>query len=105
MRKLLLANLAALAMTATSSAFAADMPLTKAPPLVERFSWTGCYRGGHIGGGWAQKDITDPVQIVQDSFLGAGNTVGVTTVNPSAAGVVIGGQIGCDYQFESNFVL
>ena len=106
MRKLLLANLAALAMTMAGSAFAADMPpIAKAPPLVERFSWTGCYLGGHIGGGWAQKDITDPVQVVQDSFLGAGSTVGVTTVSPSPTGVVIGGQIGCDYQFASNFVI
>ena len=106
MRKLLLANLAALAITMAGSAFAADMPpIAKAPPLVERFSWTGCYLGGHIGGGWAQKDITDPVQVVQDSFLGAGSTVGVTTVSPSPTGVVIGGQIGCDYQFASNFVI
>ena len=105
MRKFFLANLAALAMTMAGSAFAADMPITKAPPLVERFSWTGCYLGGHIGGGWAQKDITDPVQVVQDSFLGAGSTLGVTTVGPSPTGVVIGGQIGCDYQFASNFVI
>lgn len=105
MRKLLLANLAALATIAAGSAFAADMPIAKAPPLVERFSWTGCYLGGHIGGGWAHKDITDPVQLVQDSFLGAGNTVGVTTASPGPTGVVIGGQIGCDYQFDSNFVI
>jgi opacity protein-like surface antigen len=105
MRKLLLAHLAVLAMTAAGSAFAADMPITKAPPLVQRFSWTGCYLGGHIGGGWAKKDITDPVQVVQDSFLGPGNTVGVTTVSPGPTGVVIGGQIGCDYQFASNFVI
>jgi outer membrane immunogenic protein len=104
MRKPQIANLAALAMAAVSSAFAADMPITKAPPL-ERFSWTGCYLGGHIGGGWARKDITDPVQVVQDLFLGAGSTVGVTTVSPSPTGVVIGGQIGCDYQFASNFVI
>src|SRR6516225_10755923 len=105
MRKLLLANLAALAMTMAGSAFAADMPITKAPPLVERFSWTGCYLGGHIGGGFAHKDITDPVQLVQDSFLGAGSTVGVTTANPSPSGAVIGGQIGCDYEFPSSFVI
>lgn len=105
MRKLLLANLAALAMTAAGPAFAADMPIAKAPPLAERLSWTGCYVGGHIGGGWAHKDITDPVQLVQDSFLGAGSTLGVTTVSPGPTGVVIGGQIGCDYQFASNVVI
>jgi opacity protein-like surface antigen len=104
MRKLLIANLAAAAMTMAGPALAADMPV-KAAPFVERFSWTSCYLGGHIGGGFAQKDITDPVQLVQDSFLGAGSTVGVTTVNPSPSGAVIGGQIGCDYEFPSSFVI
>lgn len=104
MRKLLLANLAALAMSMAGPALAADMPL-KAAPFAERFSWTGCYLGLHVGGGFAQKDITDPVQLVQDSFLGAGSTVGVTTVNPSPSGAVIGGQIGCDYEFPSSFVI
>jgi opacity protein-like surface antigen len=104
MRKLLLANLAAVAMTMAGPALAADLPV-KAAPFVERFTWTGCYLGGHIGGGFAHKDITDPVQLVQDSFLGAGSTVGVTTANPSPSGAVIGGQIGCDYQFPSSFVI
>jgi opacity protein-like surface antigen len=104
MRKFLLANLALLATALAAPALAADMPV-KAAPFAERFSWTGCYVGGHIGGAFAQKDITDPVQLVQDSFLGAGSTVGVTTVNPSPTGVVIGGQIGCDYEFPSSFVI
>jgi outer membrane immunogenic protein len=104
MRKLLLAYLASLATAMAAPALAADMPV-KAAPFAERFSWTGCYVGGHIGGAFAQKGITDPVQLVQDSFLGAGSTVGVTTVNPSPSGVVIGGQIGCDYEFPSSFVI
>jgi outer membrane immunogenic protein len=89
----------------TGPAVAADMPLKAETPFIERFSWTSCYLGGHLGGGFAHKDITDPVQLVQDSFLGAGSTVGVTTVSPSPNGVVIGGQIGCDYQFASSFVV
>src|SRR5215469_18655455 len=105
MRKLLLANLAALAMTTAGPALAADLPIKGPAPFAERFSWTGCYVGGHIGGGFAKKEITDPVQLVQDSFLGAGSTVGVTTVNPSPSGVVIGGQIGCDYEFPSSLVI
>lgn len=104
MRKLLFVNVAALVMTVAGPAFAADMPL-KAAPFAERFNWTGCYVGAHLGGGFAQKDITDPVQLVQDSFLGAGNTAGVTTANPSPSGAVIGGQIGCDYEFPSSFVI
>ena len=105
MRKLLFATATALAGIMTGPAVAADMPLKAETPFIERFSWTSCYLGGHLGGGFAHKDITDPVQLVQDSFLGAGSTVGVTTVSPSPSGVVIGGQIGCDYQFASSFVI
>jgi outer membrane immunogenic protein len=105
MRKLLLANLAALTMPMAGPALAADMPIKAPAPFAERFSWTSCYVGGHVGGGFAKKDITDPVQLVQDSFLGAGSTVGVTTVNPAPSGAVIGGQIGCDYEFPSSFVI
>ena len=105
MRKLLIANLAAAVMTMAGPALAADMPVKAPAPFVERFSWTGCYLGGHVGGAFAHKDITDPVQLVQDSFLFPGATTGVTTVNPSPSGAVIGGQIGCDYEFASNFVI
>ena len=105
MKKLLIANLAAAAMTMAGPALAADIPVKAPAPFVERFSWTGCYLGGHVGGAFAHKDITDPVQLVQDSFLFPGATTGVTTVNPSPNGAVIGGQIGCDYEFPSNFVI
>ena len=86
-------------------AMAADMPLAAAAPFAERFSWTGCYLGGHLGGGFGRKDITDPVQLVQDSFLGGGSTAGITTVSPGPSGLVIGGQIGCDYQFAPSWVV
>jgi outer membrane immunogenic protein len=100
MRNLLFVNIAALAVSVAAPAFAADMPLkTPAAPLAERFSWTGCYAGAHVGGAFARNDITDPAQLVQDSFLGAGSTTGVTTASPKSSGAVIGGQIGCDYQF------
>jgi outer membrane immunogenic protein len=104
MKKMLLANLAMLATTVAGPALAADMPV-KAAPFVERFTWTSCYLGGHVGGAWARKDVTDPVQLVQDSFLGAGATAGVTNVNPAPSGAVIGGQIGCDYEFPSSLVI
>jgi outer membrane immunogenic protein len=105
MRKLLFVQAAALAVIIAGPAVAADMPLKAAAPFAERFSWTGCYLGGHLGGGFARKDLTDPVQLVQDSFLGAGSTDGITTVSPAPRGVVIGGQIGCDYQFASSWVI
>jgi outer membrane immunogenic protein len=105
MRKISFAIATALAITAAPSARAADLPLKAATPFVERFSWTGCYLGGHLGGGFARKDITDPVQLVQDSFLGLGTTTDVTTASTSPRGVVIGGQIGCDYQFAPSWVI
>lgn len=85
-------------------AFAADLgvPLPVAAPV---FGWTSCYAGGHAGGGMAQNDMTDPVQLVQDSFLGLGTTTGVTTASFNSTGFVGGGQIGCDYEFSARWVL
>ena len=105
MRKLSFAAAAALAMTIAAPARAADLPLKTETPFAARFTWTGCYLGGHLGGGFAHKDITDPVQLVQDSFAAAAVTNGITTVSPAPSGVVIGGQIGCDYQFAPSWVV
>jgi outer membrane immunogenic protein len=105
MKKMLLATAAALAVTIAGSARAADLPLKSETPFAARFTWTGCYLGGHLGGGFAHKDITDPAQLVQDSFLGPGSTTGITTVSPAPNGVVIGGQIGCDYQFAPSWLV
>jgi outer membrane immunogenic protein len=104
MKKMSFAAAAALVLTIASPACAADLPLKSETPFTARFSWTGCYLGGHVGGGFAHKDITDPVALVQNSF-GAGPTPGVTTVSPAPSGVVIGGQIGCDYEFAPSWVV
>jgi outer membrane immunogenic protein len=106
MRKLLFAQAASLAVTLAGPAIAADLPMkSEVPYVAPRFSWTSCYVGAHLGGGRATKDMTDPVQLVQDSFLGAGSTTGITTASTTPTGVVIGGQIGCDYEFASNLVI
>jgi outer membrane immunogenic protein len=105
MRKLLFVHAAALAVTLAAPAIAADLPMkSEVPYVAPRFSWTSCYVGGHLGGGFARKDMTDPVQLVQDSFLGTGSTIGITTASTSPTGVVIGGQIGCDYETASSVV-
>ena len=104
MKKLPLAGVAVLLSSIAGAAFAADMPFLVAAP-VPLFSWTSCFLGAHVGGGWAHKDATDPVQVVQDAFLGS-VTTGVTTVGVSSNGLLVGGQMGCDYQFGySNWVL
>lgn len=106
MRKLHVIQAAALAATLAGPAIAADLPMkSEVPYVAPRFSWTSCYVGGHLGGGRATKDMTDPVQLVQDTINGAPITAGVTTVSTTPTGAVIGGQIGCDYQFSSNLVV
>src|SRR5260370_33159199 len=66
MKKLWLAGVAGVALAAAGSADAADLgtrPVYKAPPVtapVPMFSWTGCYIGAHIGGGWGRNEFRDP---------------------------------------------
>jgi outer membrane immunogenic protein len=101
---------AALALIIAGPAFAADLPpqMPVKASFAQRFTWTSCYLGGHVGGGWMTNTVTDPVLLVQDS-AGLGG-LGFTTGNPvpvgiNRSGAIVGGQIGCDYQFPSNFVL
>jgi outer membrane immunogenic protein len=106
MRKFSFASAAALAVTLAGPALAADLPMKSQVPYVEpRFSWTSCYVGGHAGGGRGSKAMTDPVFLVEENLIAPGTTTGVTTVNTSPTGAVIGGEIGCDYQFSSNVVV
>src|SRR5262249_42775698 len=96
MKKLLLAGVAASALTIAHSgnAPAADMAL-KAPPPPPVFSWTGCFGGVQVGWGWARHKID------QSQF----NTIAGTTFRSASSGhidssgAVFGGQVGCDYQF------
>jgi len=107
MNRVLLAVTAGLVSVMAGPVFAADLA-TKAAPFAARFSWSGCYAGAHAGGAWATNTLTDPVQLVQDNV--APGFPGFTTAGPfgtgvSQSGAVIGGQIGCDYQFASNLVI
>jgi outer membrane immunogenic protein len=68
------------------------------PPIAPPFAWTGCYGGGQVGGGWGQKNVTDTTGILAP-------ITGFTSVNLDTSGYMLGGQIGCDYQFASNWVL
>jgi opacity protein-like surface antigen len=92
------------ASTMAGPVLAADLPVGR-PTSAPQFIWTSCHAGGHVGGAQARKSITDPVQLAQDAIVGAGTTAGVTTVGLSPAGAVIGGQVGCDYQLMSNWVI
>lgn len=99
MKQLLLASAATSLLTIGAPALAADWPVAPPPAAyIPVFTWTSCYAGGHVGGRSARKEITDPVQLVQDRLLGFPATVGVTTVELLPTGYLIGGQFGCDYQ-------
>jgi outer membrane immunogenic protein len=105
MRKIHFLQVAALATGLATPAFAADLPMKAEVPVAPVFSWTGCYVGGHVGGGRGSKAMTDPVQLVQDTLSLGPVTTGVTTVTTTPTGAVIGGEIGCDYQFAGNVVI
>jgi outer membrane immunogenic protein len=82
----------------TASAFGADLEMPiKVPPAPPPFTWTGCYAGGQVGGGFGQKDLNDSAGIVSP-------LTGFTSANLNISGYMLGGQIGCDYQFASNWV-
>lgn len=84
----------------TSAAFAADLEIPfKAAPVAPPFTWTSCYAGLQAGGGLGQTNLTDSA-----GTIAATGVVGFTSANTGIAGYLLGGQIGCDYQFASNWV-
>ena len=93
MKKLLLAT-SCLALSSTVS-MAADMsvPYTKAPVMAAPvFTWTGCYVGGHVGGG-----------TMTSNFEGSLNRSASGSDSANGKGAVAGGQLGCNYQ-DGNWV-
>lgn len=67
------------------------MPVKAPPPVYTPVvTWTGCYIGGNVGGGWAHENYVDPLG-VPPAPLGS----------HTAKGVVGGGQLGCDWQMGS----
>ena len=85
MRKFLLLGVSATAIAVASGASAADMgvPALKALPPAP-FSWTGCYIGAHVGGGF-----------MPDNWTGS-NSAGYPP--EYGGGWIAGGQVGCNYQ-------
>jgi outer membrane immunogenic protein len=96
MKKLVLATLVAIA--ATGSAGAADLPV-KAPPMTAAApvsSWTGCYVSGGIGYGLYAQDH-------RESFLdGTPDSFNQTSGAQGWLGRV---GVGCDYQVAPQFVI
>jgi outer membrane immunogenic protein len=79
-----------------AAASAADLPLKAPPaPFVPRFSWTGCYIGGHVGAGLARTDWTNTFNGTATGDLLPGDSF-----SESDTGFVGGGQLGCNYQID-----
>jgi outer membrane immunogenic protein len=83
-------------------AFAADMPLKARPlPPAPVFSWTGCYIGGDVGGGWVRDRDNETL-----TATGAPSIFSPAPTNIARPdGVKAGGYLGCDYQFAGAFVI
>jgi len=96
MKRILLASTALVALG--GQVFAADMAV-KAPAAapVAPYTWTGCYLGANVGGGWGREAFTDPTGV---NFLPPGVAVGV-----DSSGVLGGPEAGCNYQIAPNWVV
>ena len=75
---------------------------TKSPVAISAvtYNWTGCYGGANVGGGIAR---TSQRQIAK---VGGGPIVPNNNFGSGDDTSVIGGlQVGCDYQFDANWVV
>jgi outer membrane immunogenic protein len=89
MKKILIATIAAVAMSGAASAADMRMPL-KAPPMpAPATSWTGCYLAG--GGGYGLYNLRTQI-----------NPVVTSGINVGGEGWLGMGSVGCDYQFAMN---
>ena len=114
-----LLSVAAIALAISAgSALAADLPSRKeAPPPVyiapaPVATWTGFYVGLNLGGGWASNGGNDSYLPYADTTYGIGATPfpgaspnlfflpGGGTTGNNTGGVVGGGQVGYNYQFN-----
>ena len=65
--------------------------LRNAPPPPAVYSWwTGCYVGGNLGGAWSRAEYA------------LDNTVAVERFTFTPLAVIGGGQLGCQYQWNSS---
>jgi outer membrane immunogenic protein len=79
----------AIALLATSSAIAADLPVKAAPVIVEAPLWTAFYIGAHGGWGQGRSHLEDPSLVA----------FGPNPLSVESSGSLAGVQIGADWQF------
>jgi outer membrane immunogenic protein len=102
---------AAFSLGVMQAASAADMPVKayKAPVAAPAaFSWTGCYIGAHGGYGWG-RNTNDYGTAIASGASEGGGTEGIPSefgpFDHKTSGGVLGGQAGCNYQFQQNWVV
>jgi len=100
MNKLVISAIAAIAF-GVGPALSADLPprppMYKAPPPPPMVTtWTGCYIGVNGGGAWGRTRTTGN----WGNLVVPGNSIG-----NDIDGGFVGGQVGCDYQIQNNWVI
>jgi outer membrane immunogenic protein len=113
-KKLFVAGVAVAALFA-APAMAGELPISApvyapiygGPPPVIALNWTGCYLGGHIGGGFVDKTFGQVVDGAIPSTFGAPTTFAVSdnSIDLGSTGFLAGGQVGCNLQFAGNWVI
>jgi outer membrane immunogenic protein len=91
-----------------AAAQAADLPRYKAPPppLPPAFTWTGLYGGVNIGYAFgASSQETGGLSYISAGALGVAPFGSAWTTGQNLQGVVGGGQLGYNYQFNPWLVL
>jgi len=97
----------AVAALVTAPAMAADLPINAprygiaAPPPLVAFSWTGCYLGGHFGGGFVNKKLSGAIPFGAPTFFAITNN----SIDLDSTSLLIGGQVGCNLQFARTWVI
>jgi outer membrane immunogenic protein len=95
MKRLLLAATALISLTAINAASAADLALKAPPPPPVVDQWTGWYAGLNLGGSWGRSSTY---------YTGTGVGFAPFTTSQNMDGVLGGGQIGYNWQFNKSWV-
>ena len=105
MKPLLLASVSVAALFIASEVNAADLAVKAPRPMVAPapvYSWTGCYVGAHVGWGWGHNRQNQATAFTGGS---GGLVTGASSSKIDSSGGLFGAQVGCNYQFASNWVI